>query len=146
MKKLILGLFALATVLGSTPDPAEAHSRCKVRGPWGTWTYVPCGPHNHTRFGNGGNRKTNRSTYYFRVYNKDKTMTIQYKYGNKYYKLKPGYYRKHTKTGSKNAFIVLDRYANNSKFDIYNYHLNADKHDLNVYYKGVYLRVYTTND
>ena len=146
MKKLLLGLFALATVLGSAPAAVEAHSRCKVRLPMGGWTYVYCGPHNHTRFGNGGNRSTNNTTYYFKVYNKDKTMTIQYKYGNRYYKLKPGYYRSHTKKGSKNAFIVLDRYANNSQFDIYNYPLNADLYDLNVYYNGNNLRTYTTND
>lgn len=149
MKKVLLGLFALATVLGSSPDPVEAHSRCKVRLPMGGWTWGLCTPHDHPILKNPGprGRTTPIRTYYFKVYNKDRTMTIQYKYAGKYYKLKPGYYRSHSFRGtSKNAFIVLDRYANNSKFDIYNYHLNADLYDLNVYYKGNNLRTYRTDD
>ena len=139
LKSLLLATAIIgSSILTIAP---EAQARCKVKGPMGTWTYVPCGPHNHTRFGSGGNRTTNRSKYYFKVINVDTTDTISYWYGGTRYRLRPGYERKHTKVGSKNVYLYMDRIAGNGQLDRYNWNFNADLYDLKIWRKGKFLRV-----
>lgn len=139
MKRTFLLALALTASLFTNLEPASSHSRCKIKGPMGTWTYVPCPPHNHTRFDTGGGPSP-KKTYNFKIINTDSSDTISYYMWGKKYRLRPGYHRKHS-TKYKKIYLYFDRVADSGSFERYNWNFNADTHDLKIWRDGKYIRV-----
>ena len=143
MKKTLLALSALALSLNinlGTTKPVNA-GQCKQPLPFGGWTYVPCtAPAPRVN-----KRGPGKKVYYFRVYNVDKTDTISYYFEGKYYKLSPGYNRKH-KTTSRSVQLKMDSTAGNNRYDSTYRSFDPNYSDIRIWRKGKYLRTRLIDD
>ncbi len=135
IKKLTLGLLTAAFLLAAAPD-SEAHTKCKIKGPFGGWTWGPCPPHSHPR---GRTTPVRKAGTVFKIYNIDSTDTISYYYEGKRYSLKPGFHRTHT-SNKKYAVIDFDYIVPTGGWESKKVFLNVGQEYLRVWRNGKYFR------
>ena len=137
LKSLLLTTaFIGASLLAIAP---EAQARCKVKGPMGTWTYVPCGPQPPKPRPIDKRQRFWAPEYTFKIYNDNNTASMTYYLNDKKYTLSAGYNRTHT-LSDRWPTLEIDDIAGNGKWDNRTIPVNTGEQNVRIYRRGKYSR------